>query len=66
MLNDNTRSWSYRLAAGADLTAADPLAVRDRSGDNAGDLRRNADRHRALFTDVVEVGSPNALFAVNG
>jgi purine-nucleoside phosphorylase len=25
-------------------------------------LRRNADRHRALFTDVVEVGSPNALF----
>ena len=30
--NDNTRSWSYRLAAGADLAAANPLAVRDMSG----------------------------------
>lgn len=25
-------------------------------------LRRNADRHRALFTDVADIGSPNDLF----
>ena len=29
VLNNNTRSWSYRLAAGADLAAANPLAVKD-------------------------------------
>ncbi len=32
VLNDNPRSWSLRLAAGADLTGANPLAVRSLGG----------------------------------
>jgi filamentous hemagglutinin len=40
VLNNNARSWSYRLAAGADLSAANPLAVMDlgASSANSGDL----------------------------
>ena len=34
-LNANPHSWSYRLAAGADLTAANPLAVKDFSAATA-------------------------------
>ncbi len=29
VINDNDRSWSYRLVAGADLNGANPLAVQD-------------------------------------
>ena len=36
VLNDNLRSWSYRLAAGADLGAANPLAVIDLSDAASG------------------------------
>lgn len=35
VLNDNTRSWSMRLVAGADLGAANLLRVRDLAGDGA-------------------------------
>ena len=44
VLNGNARSWSMRLAAGADLSAADPLAVRDLSGALTGDLLVSANR----------------------
>jgi filamentous hemagglutinin len=39
-------AWSYRLAAGADLAAADPLAVRDlsRASADSGNLLINAGR----------------------
>ena len=44
VLNGNERSWSMRLAAGADLSAADPLAVRDLQGALTGDLLVSANR----------------------
>ncbi len=54
-----------------DLTREDWLAALDLPRDRipaalllrgTRNLRRNADRHRTLFTDVVDVGSPNDLF----
>lgn len=54
-----------------DLTREDWLDVLDLPPDRiptalllrgTRNMRRNADRHRALFTDVVDVGSPNDLF----
>jgi len=45
-LNDNPRSWSYRLVAGADLAAANPLAVVDFAAGTAerGNLSLSAGR----------------------
>jgi filamentous hemagglutinin family protein len=43
-LNDNARSWSYRLVAGADLGAADPLTTRPLAEAGSGDLTIGAGR----------------------
>ncbi|CAD5371269.1 hypothetical protein RA210_U150001 [Rubrivivax sp. A210] len=49
-LNDNARSWSLRLAAGADLAAAHPLATRDFSAGAAETGNLNIAAGRLLRT----------------
>ncbi|MCA3243142.1 MAG: filamentous hemagglutinin N-terminal domain-containing protein [Rubrivivax sp.] len=37
-LGNDARAWSYRIAAGADLASADPLAVRDTGATGSGSI----------------------------
>ncbi len=70
VLNDNARSWSYRLAAGADLAAANPLAVKDFSAapsEAAGNLTVSANRMLRTGAGSIEMAAGrDILFAGSG
>ncbi|HEY9267816.1 MAG TPA: filamentous hemagglutinin family protein, partial [Methylotenera sp.] len=53
-------SWSYRLVAGADLGAADPLAVRP-SGDDIGDMTLAASKMVRTGTGAIALAAARNL-----
>jgi len=68
VLNNNSRSWSYRIAAGADLQAANPLTLRDPAGsaDAFGDLTVAAGRMLRTGAGSIELAASRDIAFVQG
>jgi filamentous hemagglutinin family protein len=68
-LNGNARSWSFRLAAGADLTAAHPVAVLDANAVAAGQGDLVIEGGRVLRTgagSITLAAARDVVFADDG
>lgn len=64
VLNDNVRSWSLRLAAGADLLAADPLQVQ--TGAAGGDITVAGNRLVRTGAGSIELAAARDVIFASG